>query len=773
MSFNDIGINTLKDQICYSVIALDSCLNVSPTDTVCLVGLSGNGLFCNERVQLNWPSLNKHPKVPDSLLLYRSTNGVNYSKTASLSITSGVYDDYAINKGQPYYYQMVAKYNKSKITSYSDTIHVTPRIIPEADSAQLVYATVLKSDETRGAIFIQWKRALRNDTNAMGYYVYSFNTANVKYVLIKNVTDLNDTTYIQNNINTLKNAYKYYIITYNVCDVGINSKIHKTVLLNVQNNNLNEQLNWNNYFGIPIKSYSVYKSKDGGSQNLVFNGGLDSSFSDSNVNCNHGYTYQVQAMLANGEISFSDSITVKTFDTIRPKTQPIIVATVIRTGITDGRISLSWNASTDNNLEGYNIYRSDNGVGWILIRQGYVGTSMIDTAVDTYDQFYYYKIQPVDSCGNTGPFAIYHETIHLLAQADNGYNQLKWSGYSGWKVKEYLVYKDGVLIDTLANNVFAFKDSAVICNTVYQYLVKAIDSSNDTILSSSNTDSAKALNHTPPQKVYIKTVSVSKPNKAATIAWTTSKSYDVKNYAIYRKSAVTGAMQFIGSTVNTSFVDSSFINNSGITEPDCYYVFTTDNCGNQSDASNQGCIILLNTDNQPGYNQLSWNSYKDWPDGVRSYNVYKNEDSLGWQLIGTTSSVQVNEFQDKKLGDSTIDFCYKVEAIESPGQYNQLSRSTVECVHQDATVFIPNTFTPYNQDGMNDLFGPKGVYIKNYSMKIYNRWGEQIYNTTSGHDWDGTNHSQPVQQGVYIYLISVTGYNGKQSYFKGTITMFE
>ncbi len=39
--------------------------------------------------------------------------------------------------------------------------------------------------------------------------------------------------------------------------------------------------------------------------------------------------------------------------------------------------------------------------------------------------------------------------------------------------------------------------------------------------------------------------------------------------------------------------------------------------------------------------------------------------------------------------------------------------------------------------------------------------------------WDGTYKGQPVQQGVYIYLITVEDYNGKKSYFKGTITMFE
>jgi len=786
LQFIDNNINTVKNQICYTVITLDSCLNASSSDTICLQRLTGSGLFCAAKAQLNWPAFHEPPSLPDSLFIYRSLNDINFNKKASLSPKLSGYADTAVSVGQRYYYTMSTLY-KSGMISYSDTISITPTIIPEADSAQIVYATVIKSDEINGAVYIKWERAMLNDTNARGYYLYSFNNTNGKYALLKDITDLNDTTFINSNINTIKDVNKYYVLTYNVCDVGINSNIHRTVLLNVLGKNLSEQLNWINYLGVPVKNYSIYKSVDGGTQNLVKNIGTDSSYLDSNISCNHNITYQIQAILSNGEISFSDSITVKSYDSIRPVTKPIVVATVIKTGVSDGKIQLNWNAATDNNLLGYNVYRSVDGLYWSLIIGHWPGTSLIDSGLDTYDQSYYYKIQPVDSCGNLGPFTIYHETIHLKASASTdstssatgrGYIQLSWNGYAGWPVKKYLLYRDGVLIDSFTNNQLAYKDSSIICHTIYQYLIKAIDSVNDTIISASNTDSARAANHIPPQKVYIKTVTVSKPNKAATITWAPSSSYDVKNYYIYRKSAIDGSMRLIDSTTSTSYSDSS----ETITEPDCYYIFARDNCGNQSDGSNQGCIITLTAKNQPGYNDVSWNSYQTWYDGVQSYNVYKNEDGTGWQLIGTTSSVQINQFKDSKLGDSTIDFCYQVEAIENPGQYNQLSRSTVECVHQDATVFIPNSFTPYNQDGLNDFFGPKGIYIKTYDMKIYNRWGEQIYNSQvqpsqggAGNPtgWDGTYKGQYVQQGIYIYLITVTDYNRKQSYFKGTVTMFE
>ena len=52
-------------------------------------------------------------------------------------------------------------------------------------------------------------------------------------------------------------------------------------------------------------------------------------------------------------------------------------------------------------------------------------------------------------------------------------------------------------------------------------------------------------------------------------------------------------------------------------------------------------------------------------------------------------------------------------------------------------VFIPNAFTP-NGNNLNELFKPEGIFIANYTMKIFNRWGEKIFHwndVNSG--WNG------------------------------------
>jgi len=64
-------------------------------------------------------------------------------------------------------------------------------------------------------------------------------------------------------------------------------------------------------------------------------------------------------------------------------------------------------------------------------------------------------------------------------------------------------------------------------------------------------------------------------------------------------------------------------------------------------------------------------------------------------------------------------------------------------------MFIPNSFTP-NQDNHNETFyvhGADGNEIE--SMIIFNRWGEKVYETANNEPWDGMD----CQIGIYTYSI--------------------
>ena len=73
--------------------------------------------------------------------------------------------------------------------------------------------------------------------------------------------------------------------------------------------------------------------------------------------------------------------------------------------------------------------------------------------------------------------------------------------------------------------------------------------------------------------------------------------------------------------------------------------------------------------------------------------------------------------------------------------------------NQETTFYIPNSFTP-NDDGLNDIFKPKGENFSEFEMFIYNRWGEMIYYTTNLSGWDGSINGYYVPDGVYCYIIA-------------------
>ncbi len=78
----------------------------------------------------------------------------------------------------------------------------------------------------------------------------------------------------------------------------------------------------------------------------------------------------------------------------------------------------------------------------------------------------------------------------------------------------------------------------------------------------------------------------------------------------------------------------------------------------------------------------------------------------------------------------------------------------IEVNEKCGDVFVPSGFTP-NNDGTNDLLTVRGNCIKELDFKVYDRWGELVFQTSDQNTgWDGTYKSKPAIAGVYVYYIS-------------------
>lgn len=68
-------------------------------------------------------------------------------------------------------------------------------------------------------------------------------------------------------------------------------------------------------------------------------------------------------------------------------------------------------------------------------------------------------------------------------------------------------------------------------------------------------------------------------------------------------------------------------------------------------------------------------------------------------------------------------------------------------------IWIPNSFTPGNRDGVNDVWEMQGI-PEPYQFSVFDRWGNRVYYSADyQNNWDGTYNGQPLPLGAYTYLI--------------------
>ena len=150
------------------------------------------------------------------------------------------------------------------------------------------------------------------------------------------------------------------------------------------------------------------------------------------------------------------------------------------------------------------------------------------------------------------------------------------------------------------------------------------------------------------------------------------------------------------------------------------------------------------------------------------------------QPIYLASTIATNEPNTRyrwENGDSS-----STRIIRHDGRYyltafNDLGCSAVDTVvvAKDCYLDIPNVFSP-GAEGSNAYFLPRqglSKGLQSFSMKIYNRWGQQVFETyrADGRGWDGRYNGSEQPMGVYIYLIEAAFSNGATEKYEGNVTL--
>jgi gliding motility-associated-like protein len=88
-------------------------------------------------------------------------------------------------------------------------------------------------------------------------------------------------------------------------------------------------------------------------------------------------------------------------------------------------------------------------------------------------------------------------------------------------------------------------------------------------------------------------------------------------------------------------------------------------------------------------------------------------------------------------------------------------------------VYVPNAFSP-NGDGKNDLLKVRSAIATEIEFKVFNRWGELVFETTDINvGWDGTFRGRKLDPDVYDYYLKAVCVGGTEEIIKGNITLLK
>lgn len=208
---------------------------------------------------------------------------------------------------------------------------------------------------------------------------------------------------------------------------------------------------------------------------------------------------------------------------------------------------------------------------------------------------------------------------------------------------------------------------------------------------------------------------------------------------------------------NVSILDSVTVLPANTTS---YILKVTDGCGYTKSDTVDITVYPINADFQYAFTTNQTITFTDISTGAISY--YWN--------FGDASDDSVSTLVNPEhffINDGT----YNVMLVAT--NQNGCSDTTNQTIIilPDFYFYIPNAFTP-NKNGKNDFFMGYGAGIKSVHMRIFDRWGQLIFESSDMlTGWDGTYKGLQVQSAVYVCAFDVEGINGKKIRRIGSVTL--
>ncbi|MDR2511778.1 MAG: gliding motility-associated C-terminal domain-containing protein [Bacteroidales bacterium] len=453
--------------------------------------------------------------------------------------------------------------------------------------------------------------------------------------------------------------------------------------------------------------------------------------------------------------------------------------TAISVNPVTGKLELSWTEATENNIEGYIIFRDTIEYPSTLIVKkidsvGGRGTTMYAFEND-YSKYFAYRVSPVDSNRN---FAT-HCPPKRAFKTTSSFNFCSKTLSISWESPDIAIYALDHLkifaaapgygykqIDSLlpsATNL-QFQSAFPDAEKVFVY-VKAV-APNNLIFANSLIDTIFQGENPVPDELYLRNLSVTNNNNSIEVYYHVSNDAAFSHLLLKNGDNVLASLPFGNISASIPmlihYADAE------------YYLAVSDSCGNIVKTSNSAKAIRLTSRKVQKEVNLTWSDYQGWDGGVEKYEIYRNDVKIADQTANST-----NQYTDDLSGLShTAEVIYYIKGYEKSGnkygyQDTTFSNYTSLTVSEYVSVFFPTGFMPSSTIVENKYYKAIFASLQDDEIEwhIYNPVGQIVFSgNTADAAWDGNINSKPAPTGQYVYTFQLKR-AGKISEYKGSFSL--
>lgn len=220
------------------------------------------------------------------------------------------------------------------------------------------------------------------------------------------------------------------------------------------------------------------------------------------------------------------------------------------------------------------------------------------------------------------------------------------------------------------------------------------------------------------------------------------------------------------NTTAGNFIDCSWIFGDGNTGTGCADISNTYQNGGIYDVT-LSLTSVVGCANSITYNDYIYVEHNPSASFIPSlYTVLSLDTEVSFDNTTSGAVTYIWDFGDDSDQSTVLNPTHEFPGEQTSGYFVTLyAYSPIGCVdtthvviqvNEEVIYYIPNTFTP-DGDEFNQTFQPiftAGYDPYDFNMKIFNRWGEIIFETNDDKiGWDGTYNGQVVQDGIYNWTI--------------------